>query len=154
MKTFKDFIGEYVVVRFEQDFIDICRDPSDPDTWIATGFLCVNTGNDSKYDLIFHPSQPEYKFLGAVAFGGFEEEDVNTIASTTNNFTTSHLLQANLDYMKSNNLTFQTGKSIINLPSSAVECPRCGGKLIKKIAQEPFSGKDYTIDKCQSCGWC
>jgi hypothetical protein len=34
------------------------------------------------------------------------------------------------------------------------QCPRCNGKLIKKIAQEPFTGKDYTIDKCQDCGWC
>jgi hypothetical protein len=33
-------------------------------------------------------------------------------------------------------------------------CPRCNGELIKKIAQEPFTGKEYTIDKCKDCGWC
>ena len=33
-------------------------------------------------------------------------------------------------------------------------CPRCNGKLIKKEAEEPFTGKKYMIDKCQSCGWC
>ena len=33
-------------------------------------------------------------------------------------------------------------------------CPRCNGKLIKKEAEEPFTGKKYMIDKCQDCGWC
>ena len=33
-------------------------------------------------------------------------------------------------------------------------CPRCNGKLIKKEAEEPFTGKKYMIEKCQSCGWC
>ena len=34
------------------------------------------------------------------------------------------------------------------------KCPRCNGKLIKKEAEEPFTGKKYTIDKCKDCGWC
>jgi hypothetical protein len=38
--------------------------------------------------------------------------------------------------------------------TTQTSCPRCNGKLIKKTVQEPFTGKDYTIDKCQSCGWC
>ena len=33
-------------------------------------------------------------------------------------------------------------------------CPRCSGELIKKEAEEPFTGKKYMIDKCQDCGWC
>ena len=92
-----------------------------------------------------------------IAFGGFEEENVNTIANTNTNFTTSQLQQDSLDYMRNSNLTFITGKSFtFSLPKSIspTGCPRCGGKLIKKTAQEPFTGKDYTIDKCQSCGWC
>ena len=44
--------------------------------------------------------------------------------------------------------------SSVPSPISTNSCPRCNGKLIKKIAQEPFTGKDYTIDKCQNCGWC
>jgi len=157
MKTFKDYVGEYVVIHFEQDYIDNYRDPNDPDTWVATGFLCVNASDDSRYDLVYHPSQPDYRVNMLIAFGGFEEENVNTIANTNTNFTTSQLQRDSLDYMKNSNLIFQTGKSFtFTLPKSIspTGCPRCGGKLIKKIAQEPFTGKDYTIDKCQSCGWC
>jgi hypothetical protein len=48
-----------------------------------------------------------------------------------------------------NNSTAPTSTKIL-----ATICPRCNGKLIKKEAEEPFTGKKYSIDKCKNCGWC
>jgi hypothetical protein len=45
-------------------------------------------------------------------------------------------------------------EKISMVSKTILSCPRCNGELIKKIAQEPFTGKDYTIDKCKDCGWC
>ena len=33
-------------------------------------------------------------------------------------------------------------------------CPRCNNALGVKKTIDPFSGKEYTIDKCEKCGWC
>ena len=108
MKTFKEFIGEYVVIKFEQDFIDDYCDPYDPDTWVAVGFLCSNS---TGYNLIYHPSQPEYQYQGAIAFGEFQEDDVNTISDTNNNFYISDLHQHSLDFMKRDNYVFTNSAS-------------------------------------------
>ena len=47
-----------------------------------------------------------------------------------------------------------TTDHIYSSGSSIPQCPRCNGKLIKKEAEEPFTGKKYMIDKCKDCGWC
>ena len=46
-----------------------------------------------------------------------------------------------------------TTTKVMGTAGSSV-CPRCNGALIKKEAEEPFTGKKYMIDKCSSCGWC
>jgi len=45
-------------------------------------------------------------------------------------------------------------KPVIISHQQSNSCPRCNGKLVKKEAEEPFTGKKYSIDKCQDCGWC
>ena len=60
------------------------------------------------------------------------------------------ITEESLQLYSSSSAVSSTISNIVSGP----QCPRCNGKLIKKIAQEPFTGKDYTIDKCKDCGWC
>ena len=73
------FVGKYVSIKFERDYIDNYRDPSDSDSWVCEGYLAKqNTCN--RYLLVFHPEQYEYKVLGEEHINdAMEEIDIASI---------------------------------------------------------------------------
>lgn len=73
------FIGKYVSVKFDRDYIDNHRDPNDPDSWSCEGYLAKN-GRNNKYLLVFHPDQYEARSLGMnYITEPMTEEDIESI---------------------------------------------------------------------------
>ncbi len=51
-------------------------------------------------------------------------------------------------------LEFVDGDQQLSTQFVNFRCQRCNNFLVSKLAQDPFTGQTYNINKCLNCGWC